>query len=161
MSCKSNDLAADDSAAQVAPTRRIWCDGHDTANAALASTQRDNCHSAVGQLGAFQNKVQAQVTDPVLASELIEVAGQVIAALNCDGSTHVAPRIRSLRHHANGRRQLQIEGATGQVYLVEASSNLVGWATIGTTTLTTDGVFEFEDAQAEEHPWRFYRIREP
>jgi len=52
--------------------------------AALASIERGSHYSAMGQLGAFQNKVAAQVyrTDPDLAVELIEGAQRVMDALN-------------------------------------------------------------------------------
>jgi len=129
-----------------------------TLNEALASIERGNCHSAVGQLGAFQNKVQAQVSDAALANELIEGAGQVIAALNCEGSPQVAAKIRSLKRQANGRLQMQVEGAANQVYLIEASTNLTDWQLIGTATLPPDGSLEFEDAEAPQHQSRFYRV---
>jgi len=52
--------------------------------AALASIERDSHYSAMGQLVAFQNKVEAQVyrSDPDLAVELIEGAQHVMDALN-------------------------------------------------------------------------------
>jgi len=127
-----------------------------TLNAALASIQRDNCHSAVGQLGAFQNKVQAQVTDAVLANELLEGAGRVIAALDCQ-----VAKLRSLKREANGRLQMQIESAANQVYLIEASTNLVDWQIIGKTTPSANGTFKFEDIDASKHACRFYRLRQP
>jgi len=132
-----------------------------TLNAVLASIEHGNCHSALGQLGAFQNKVQAQVTEAALATELFAGAAQVIAALNCDGASRVAAKIRSLKRQANGRLQLQIEGAANQVYFIEASTNLVDWQAIGTTTLSADGTFEFQDAEAVNHPRRFYRLVSP
>jgi hypothetical protein len=54
-----------------------------TLEAALASLDRGNTTSAINQLKAFQNKVQAQVapSDPALAQTLIQAAGRIIASL--------------------------------------------------------------------------------
>jgi hypothetical protein len=132
-----------------------------TLEAALASIQRGNCHSAEGQLGAFQNKVRAQVTNLVLANELIEGAGQVIAALDCDGSPNVAARIHSLKRQPNGKMQMKLSGQAGKAHIVEASTNLMDWEAVGVATVNEDGSFEFEDAEAAKHQCRFYRIRQP
>ena len=130
-------------------------------NAALASIERGNCHPAVGQLGAFQNKVRAQISDAVLANELIEGAGQVIAALDCEDSPRVAAKIRSLKRQTNGRLQIQIEGAANQAYLIEASTNLTDWQAVGLAKINEDGSFEFEDPEAPNHQSRFYRVVNP
>jgi len=134
-----------------------------TLEAALVSIQRGNCHAAAGQLHAFQNKVRTQVSsrDSDLAMELTGAANQVIAALDCDGSTRVAAKIHSLKRHADGSLQLRIEGKVGQVYVVEASTNLVHWETVGTANLKGDGSIEFEDPDALKHQRRFYRVVEP
>lgn len=131
-----------------------------TLEAALASIQCGNCRSATGQLHAFQNKVHAQIQlrAPARAMDLIHAAGQVIAALDSDHSTHTAIRIRSFKRHPNGRMQLQIEGMTGQACVIEASANLVDWETISTPTLQTDGSFEFEDPFAAGQTRRLYRV---
>jgi uncharacterized delta-60 repeat protein len=129
--------------------------------AALASIQRGNCQSAVGQLHAFQNKVRAQVSDANLALAFVQRAGQVIAALDCDGSPRVAAKIHSVKRHANGRIHFQFSAPAGRVYIVEASTNLVDWASVGVATVCDDGSFEFEDADAARHPCRFYRVVEP
>jgi len=53
--------------------------------AAGASFDRGNCHSASGQLGAFVNKVRAQVTkeNPALATELIRLPNAILASIHC------------------------------------------------------------------------------
>jgi hypothetical protein len=56
-----------------------------TPSAALASIKRGNSVAATNQLRAFQNKVQAQVTYPVLAREFMEAAQRVIDALSSSG----------------------------------------------------------------------------
>ena len=89
--------------------------------------------------------------------ELIEGAAQVIAALDGGGLKKATPRIRSLKRHANGRMQLQIEGAAGQVYIVEASTNLVDWEAVGIATVQGNGSFQFEDTDAAHQARRYYR----
>jgi hypothetical protein len=126
--------------------------------AALKSIGRGNCNSAMGQLRAFQNKVRAQVTDPVLAMELTQGAEQVIAALGGDGSPPVACKIRGLKRHADGCMRLEFSGAAGAAYIIEASTNLVDWEAVCVVRPGTDGECEFEDPDAAKHPCRFYRV---
>ena len=128
--------------------------------AALASIQRDSCHSAVGQLGAFQNKVRAQVTDANLALALVQSAGQVIAALDCDGSPPVACRGWSLRRSADSCMHLEFSGDTGAAYILEASTNLVDWEALCVVRPDADGHCQFADPDAPNHQSRFYRVGE-
>jgi len=129
-----------------------------TLHAALASIERGNCHSAVGQLHAFQNKVQAQVTDAVLANELIAGAGQVIAALAGDGAGCLTIQFHELKRHPDGKTHLKFHAPPGRAYLVEGSTNLRDWSPLGAATALGEGEFEFEDARAEKQPHRFYRV---
>jgi len=52
-------------------------------------------------------------------------------------------------------------GAAGQAHLVQASTNLTDWETIGVANANGDGSFEFEDAGASSFNARFYRIVSP
>jgi hypothetical protein len=56
--------------------------------AASASFDRGSCQSGVNQLQAFINKVRAQVSreNPVLAAELIRLASQLSARVECPDS---------------------------------------------------------------------------
>jgi len=56
---------------------------------------------------------------------------------------------------------LEFNMRPAQVSFLEASTNLVDWETIGTTPLSADGTFEIEDAEAANHPRRFYRLVAP
>lgn len=134
----------------------------DTLDAALASIKRGNSHSAVGQLHAFQNKVWAQVypDNPELAMTLINAAGEVIDALGGDGGLLNAGKVQSLNRQANSQAQLQIEGASDTTYLIEASTDLINWKSVGTTSVSTNGTFDFEDPDAANYPSRFYRVRQ-
>ena len=55
---------------------------------------------------------------------------------------------------------LRITGAGGAdvTYTVQASSDLVNWQEIGTTTADGSGAFEFVDAEAANFTARFYRV---
>jgi hypothetical protein len=129
--------------------------------AALASIQRGSCHSAEGQLGAFRNKVDAQVTDTALATELSDAAEQVITALDCDGSSQLAGRIHSLKRHPNGKMQMKIKGEAGKSYILEASTNLVDWEAICVVQPDEEGDCGYEDFVSDKHPCRFYRLNSP
>jgi hypothetical protein len=132
-----------------------------TLSAALAALERGNVTPALNQLEAFQNKVQAQVApdDPVLAGQLIQAAQDLLDALGRDcASTKPAGRIGRLNHHSDGRVTMAFSAPDGQVYAVEASTNLVDWERIGVAVQTGPGVFEFEDPAAARLPARFYRL---
>jgi hypothetical protein len=49
-------------------------------------------------------------------------------------------------------------GNAGVVYTIQASSDLVNWQSIGTTTAGANGVFNFQDSNAGNFPSRFYRV---
>jgi len=132
-----------------------------TLEAALRSLQRGNQNSATGQLGAFQNKVRAQVTDANLALAFIQSAGRVIEALGGDRADKAAAKLHGLKRGQDGKMKLELSGQAGQTYIVEASTNLVDWEAVGVATVNEDGSFEFEDADAAKHQRRFYRVVEP
>jgi hypothetical protein len=52
------------------------------------------------------------------------------------------------------------QGIPFHTYTIQASSNLVDWAGIGTAAANTAGQFSFDD-QATALPQRFYRILSP
>src|SRR5712672_748212 len=53
--------------------------------------------------------------------------------------------------------QFQIKGRAREVYLIQASSNLVNWTIISTNEAAADGTVSFTDAQATRFGHRFYR----
>ena len=61
----------------------------------------------------------------------------------------------------NGRLQLELLGTAGETFVIQASTNLVDWVTIGTRTADADGVCLFEDADTCKVPARFYRVVSP
>jgi hypothetical protein len=58
-----------------------------TLKAAGASCDRGNFAPAIGQLGAFQNKVHAQIgkTDPAAANAMIAAVQKILDAIHCSG----------------------------------------------------------------------------
>jgi hypothetical protein len=57
---------------------------------------------------------------------------------------------------------LNLSGAFGQTYLLEATTNLMlggPWQPLATNTLGTSGLWQFSDTQATNYPLRFYRLK--
>ena len=73
----------------------------------------------------------------------------------CPTLHRVAGKVRSLKRHANGKMHLQFHGTPGQVYILEAATNLVDWERAGLATVNEHGAREFEDAQAPSSPAGF------
>ena len=66
-------------------------------------------------------------------------------------------RIAALVRTADGTFQLTVSGSPGDVYQIEASTDLVDWRIIGTIT-NTGGMAEFRDTEAGSFIHRFYRF---
>ncbi len=137
-----------------------------TLTAALASIDRSNPVSAINQLLAFQNQVQAQLAplDAALAASFIQTAQDIIDVLSGGGTNpggRPHGRFTAVGHQPNGRVQMQFSAEPGPVYILEASINLVDWEMIGVAADQGGGMFTFEDANAARFPNRFYRIVSP
>lgn len=122
--------------------------------------QPGQCGRTANQLHAFQNKVRAQVApiDPELAATFIQAAQEAIDGLQRGGSSALAVKVYGLKHQPDGKAQLGFSSLAGQVHIVEASTNLVHWETIGVASEQADGTFTFDDPNAARFPNRFYRI---
>lgn len=135
-----------------------------TLEAARAAIERGNRTAAVNDLGAFQNKVRAQVAphDAALAAQLIQAAQEIIDVLGqeCNPAT-VRPKIGRVQRVGNKSLRIEFSASAGRVYLIEASSNLVDGEKIGVARESGPGEFLFEDAHAPGRPVRFYRIVSP
>jgi len=55
--------------------------------------------------------------------------------------------------------QLTMSGSPGQVYEIQASTNLVDWVSLNTVTADPAGSIQFLDAAAADCPQRFYRAK--
>jgi hypothetical protein len=73
-----------------------------------------------------------------------------------DGQVVWKPRFNDIRLLANNTTELSFTVFAGQTNLLEASTNLVDWATLGSRP-STNGTFLFYETN--RHPRRFYRIR--
>jgi hypothetical protein len=129
--------------------------------AAADSFGRGNNTSGVNQLGAFQNKVQAQVMpgNPALAASFLQATQQILDALSLCDSTHIPHgQIVSLARHQDGKMHIKLTGTSASVQLVQASTNLVDWVVVGTATQNADGTYDFDDSNAANLQYRFYRV---
>jgi hypothetical protein len=73
-----------------------------------------------------------------------------------DGSVVSEPHFAGIRRDPNGATELNFTIFAGQSSLLEASSNLITWATLSSYA-STNGNFSFHDTNSS--PQRFYRIR--
>jgi hypothetical protein len=130
-----------------------------TLNAALGSIDRSNPTAAINQLQAFQNKVSAQISplNPALAQTLIDEAQNIINALS--GAASHTP-IRAWKQ-SDGKMHLNFSGIHQQIYIIEASTDLVNWQMIGVAQDQGDGTFNFDDVPSTQLPTRYYRVAIP
>ena len=56
---------------------------------------------------------------------------------------------------------VRFAGFPGETYAIQASTDLVHWVTLGSTTATSEGVIQFDDRESAKYPSRFYRIVVP
>ena len=130
-----------------------------------AENALDHNHNlrAIARLHAFQFWVRAlvQPTNPTLASQLIDEAQAIIAALSSTTppTPHVVT-IQSISLGANGRPHLRISGQSGRVYIVEVSTNTADWVPLGEATETSTNTFEFDDNSPPTGA-HFYRVVAP
>jgi hypothetical protein len=126
-------------------------------SAAISSIERGNVKTAVNQLQAFENMTTAQVVrvDQALAAKFMSQAEQIIDALNATGGK------KSGKLSVRGQGRLSFAGEPRQIYILEASTNLSDWETIGSATGDESGLGEFQDKGAGKFANRFYRIISP
>ena len=73
----------------------------------------------------------------------------------------VKVKIKPPQMLAGGNQRLEFIAVPGESYIIQASSNLVTWKTLGTVTADADGAIVFDDPDAANLPTRFYRVVEP
>jgi hypothetical protein len=69
-------------------------------------------------------------------------------------------KLTSIAGMADGKMQVRLPGNSGHVYAIQASTNLVEWATVSTCTADAEGNVTFTDPDAGKYPNRFYRVVE-
>ncbi|HXA45690.1 MAG TPA: LamG-like jellyroll fold domain-containing protein, partial [Candidatus Angelobacter sp.] len=133
-----------------------------TLSAAIQSIDRGNPTAAINQLLAFQNKVTAQIAplNPTLAGTLVDQAQTIIDIL-ASGGAKVHGKISATLNRANGRLHLNFSAPLGQIYIIEASTNLLDWQMIGVAKDQGDGTCGFDDPNSMRMSVRFYRIVAP
>ncbi len=57
---------------------------------------------------------------------------------------------------SNGTVQLQAQGSSGELFDVQATSDLQNWQDLGKSAADTNGLFQFDDTNAPQYPARFY-----
>lgn len=72
--------------------------------------------------------------------------------------------ITGLATLSNGTMQIGFAGIPNYTYLVEGTTNLttpITWTVLGTNVAGTNGLFQFTDLDATNHPTRYYRTAVP
>src|SRR5208283_3725772 len=62
----------------------------------------------------------------------------------------------TLQRRSDGTVLLQAQGAPGESFDVQASSNLQSWLDLGSVIADTNGLMQFDDTNAPQYNWRFY-----
>ncbi len=75
--------------------------------------------------------------------------------------SNTRPTLGTVSRLPDGTIRLQFTGTPGQLYVIDASIDLVAWTAIGTATDQGNGSFTFEDDEAAGLAMRFYRLRSP
>ena len=92
-----------------------------------------------------------------------------VVVSNAFGSTASSPaclvvnlpsRFSSVSFQVDGGVKVRFSAPAGACCLVESSTNLVTWETIGPAVEQADGSFAFEDVNAAKFPYRYYRIQQ-
>jgi len=82
--------------------------------------------------------------------------GSVVSA-DAQVMTGSVPRLNSGAIRPDHSFQFQLVGLANTAYVVQASTNLVDWQTLGTLT-STNGFIDFVDAAATNFNFRYYRV---
>jgi hypothetical protein len=45
-----------------------------------------------------------------------------------------------------------------RAYVIQASTNLLDWVTVGSSIADDEGTVSYTDADSDKHPARFYRV---
>jgi uncharacterized repeat protein (TIGR01451 family) len=122
----------------------------------------------------YNNSVLTNQTNSVLtlASVNLTNAGNYsVTVTACGGSTNSAvatltvfnpaPMINGAIANVDGSFTLNLAGAPGGTYILEATTNLspvVVWLPIATNTIGAGGVWQFTDTSATNFPQQFYRL---
>lgn len=138
-----------------------WKQLMDSLQAAQSEFDKGLWNVGLGHMRIFELRVLTQIkpTDPGLANTLIYIAQQIIGAVQ--GNAKQQPTINLPQNRGGNHKSISFAGAAGQVYLVQVSSDLSHWETIGIPSETDPGTFQFDDANSSVASARFYRLVAP
>ena len=155
----------------IAMVEALHLDSHDRRELlkileeAQSDFARRNFSGGVKNLADFQSEVRRRLAhdEAATAAALIRAAQVIRDAIPAAGHDHDSDshgdcdRIAKVTRRDNGHLRVEFGGAPWRTHLVQASTNLVDWETIGAGAEVADGVFEFEDAKGANYKTRFYR----
>jgi hypothetical protein len=99
---------------------------------------KDNDLFSAGQDSVFIDNVQL----PLLLAPLTNF----LSSFNTNGT----------RIQTDGNLQMRLEGQTNQIYVIQSSSDLIQWQTLGTNH-APHGIIQFTDTASTNHTRRYYR----
>ena len=123
-----------------------------TNTAALELLACDNNGGTNGRTSSLNLPVQVGKTNYILVDGVNGATG----VLQLNYSLATSTIIKSLGVTAQGAQRLQVNGRTNLHFTIQASTNLVNWISLVTTTSAT-GLFEYVDNGSITVPRRFYR----
>jgi uncharacterized repeat protein (TIGR01451 family) len=112
---------------------------------------------------AIDQATNSTLTIPALAPE--HEGAYVLSLANPAGRAETAPasvlidaplKLAAMKFDAAKQAKFQLVGLHSTTYLIQASTNLIDWATIA-TNYTDCGILSYLDARSTDHPNRFYR----
>jgi hypothetical protein len=130
-----------------------------TLNVTLAEGYRPSGgdHFAVAGYGSFTGAFNA--TNGLALGNGLDLALNYGAKILALDASDIHPRFVSCAMQSDGQFQFSIFAATGQNYLIEASTNLWDWITL-TNFTGTNTALQFTDPDAVNLDRRFYRARQ-
>jgi alpha-tubulin suppressor-like RCC1 family protein len=139
---------------------KTWKQLSDILQMAQSEFDSGNWNAGLVHLRIFRFRVSTQIRpiDEELANSLDYLAQQIIATVQ--GNARQQPSIGGLVNHGN-QKSVTFSGIPGRIYLVQASGDLVQWATIGVASETDAGSYKFDDVGAATATARYYRLVAP
>jgi hypothetical protein len=130
-----------------------------TLNVTLAEGYRPSGgdHFAVAGYGSFTGAFNA--TNGLALGNCLDLALNYGAKILALDASDIHPRFVSCAMQSDGRFQFSIFAATGQNYVIEASTNLADWITL-TNFTGTNTALQFIDPDTANLDRRFYRARQ-
>ena len=133
----------------------------------IASLQTSGAHTITavyGGDGNFNGSISAALTENVTTSSN---GGKKPPATTDSPSSSLAlaasdagaqPVMSGIARHSDGNMRISASGVPGQNYVVQATTDLRTWATIGAAAADSNGHLDFLDLSSRNYPSRFYRL---